>query len=192
MRACREGFALLTSRAVFLDRDGVIIEDVPYLSSTEKIKLISGAAQGIRLLNKLNFKVIIITNQSAVARGLVTEEELSEIHKELIRKLEDQGAKIDALYYCPHHPQGRIKQFRKVCVCRKPSPGMILKAAKEYSIDLGSSYMIGDKLSDVQSARKAGCIPILIDNNQAAKRNGLLIIQSLSKAATYIGKEIAA
>jgi len=192
VRACREGFALLTSRAVFLDRDGVIIEDVPYLSSTEKIKLISGAAQGIRLLNKLNFKVIIITNQSAVARGLVTEEELSEIHKELIRKLEDQGAKIDALYYCPHHPQGRIKQFRKVCVCRKPSPGMILKAAKEYSIDLGSSYMIGDKLSDVQSARKAGCIPILIDNNQAAKRNGLLIIQSLSKAATYIGKEIAA
>jgi histidinol-phosphate phosphatase family protein len=137
-------------KAVFLDRDGTIARDVPYCSRPEDFELLPGAADGIKLLNEHGFKVVVVTNQSGIARGYFTEGTLAEIHDKMITLLAEHGAHVDAIYYCPHHPDDN-------CDCRKPKPKMVLQAAIDLDIDLSQSYVIGDNEMDVELARHAGC-----------------------------------
>jgi histidinol-phosphate phosphatase family protein len=137
-------------KAVFLDRDGTIARDVPYCSRPEDFELLPGAAEGIKLLNEHGFKVVIVTNQSGIARGYFTEKMLAEIHDKMITQLAEHGAHVDAIYYCPHHPDSN-------CDCRKPKPKMVLQAARDLDIDLSQSYVVGDSEMDVELARQADC-----------------------------------
>ena len=149
-------------RAVFLDRDGTIIEDVGYLGECGKIKFLPRVSEAIKLLNENGFKVIVTTNQSGVARGYFTEETVREINRYIQESLAKQGALIDKTYYCPHHIEGIIREYRKECHCRKPNSGMIEEATREFGIDLKGSFVIGDKISDIEAGHRAGCKTILL------------------------------
>ena len=152
----------MSNIAVFLDRDGTINEEVEYLKSPADIHLLSGAAEAIKEINQLGLKVIITTNQSAVARGLLTEDQLSLIHSSLIAQLNKQGSRIDAIYYCPHYPDTGNPPYRIECDCRKPKTGMITRAAREHDLDLKKSFIVGDKLTDIQTGINAGMTSILV------------------------------
>jgi len=149
-------------RAVFLDRDGTIIEDIGYLAECSGIKFLPKVVEAIKLLNGNGFKVIIVTNQAGVARGYFTEETVKAINQYIQESLARQGALIDMIYYCPHHVEGIIEEYRKECYCRKPNPGMIEEAIREFGIDCGSSFVIGDKISDIEAGYRAGCKTILL------------------------------
>ena len=157
------------NRAVFIDRDGVIINlkkyssgnDLVFLTKKEDIRFFPGTLEGIKLLNENNLLAIIVTNIPQIARGLITEQEAVEINEEITRQLREHGAKIDAFYYCPHHPKGIIEKYSFECDCRKPRPGMLLKAARDLNIDIGESYMIGDRISDIRAGNLAGCKKII-------------------------------
>ncbi|MFH1362501.1 MAG: HAD family hydrolase, partial [bacterium] len=129
-------------KAVFLDRDGTIIEDVGYLNNPNDIKFIPGSIEAIKQLNKTGYKVIVITNQSGVARGLIAEDMLQTIDKTMQKHILSGGAHLDAIYYCPHHPDHGHYPHKQNCKCRKPNPGMLKKAAKDHNIDLNQSFMI--------------------------------------------------
>jgi histidinol-phosphate phosphatase family protein len=143
------------NKVVFFDRDGTIAKDVPYCSRPEQFELLPGAGKAIRGLNQAGFKVIIITNQSGIARGYFTEETLGKIHEKMRNDLAEYGAFIDAIYYCPHHPDDN-------CDCRKPKPGLILRAAAEHDIDLSKSFFIGDSDKDIEAGQAAGCRTVLL------------------------------
>lgn len=163
-------------RAVFLDRDGVICVEKNLLHKKEELELILLAGEAIKLLNDAGYLVIVVTNQPVVARGLCTIAELEGINNYLKSLLQQKGAKLDQIYYCPHHPnpqKGRIgengpnQEYVKECVCRKPKPGMILMAQKDFGIeDLSQCYMIGDKTSDIKSGYNAGCRTILVESDR--------------------------
>jgi len=148
--------------AVFIDRDGTINEDVGYLSHPDDLHIYSFAAEAIRLLNDANLPVIIITNQSGIARGSLDEGMLARIHERLLNKLAQQGAHFDGIYYCPHHPRIGNEIYCRECDCRKPQTGMLEQAAREHSIALTESYVIGDKSSDINLATNAGAKGILV------------------------------
>jgi D-glycero-D-manno-heptose 1,7-bisphosphate phosphatase len=148
--------------AVFLDRDGVIIDDVHYLARFDQVRLIPGAATAIRRLNQAAIPVVVVTNQSGVARGLFPESFVPLVHAHLSELLADWGAHIDRFYYCPHHPDKGIEPYVVDCCCRKPKPGMLHQAATEMGLNLARSWMIGDKLSDLQAGSAAGCRTILV------------------------------
>ncbi len=150
------------AKAVFLDRDGTIIEERGYLNHPDALELIPGAADGITLLNKVGLKAIVISNQSGVARGYFPEELLDRLHDKMQALLAEQGARVDAIYYCPHHPCIGNPPYRKDCECRKPKIGMLQAAALDLSIDIRGSYLIGDKISDMKTAANAGCTPVLV------------------------------
>lgn len=156
-------------RAVFLDRDGTINVEKEYLFQTADFEFIPGSDVAITLLNKAGFIVVVVSNQAGVARGYYTEEDVYHLHNHVDQLLSEQGAKIDAWLYCPHHPNGR-GSYALPCKCRKPLPGMLLKAAEHYDIDLESSIMIGDKLIDVQAGRAAGCRSILVRTGYGAEQ----------------------
>ncbi len=147
------------NKCVFIDRDGTISRDVPYCSSPEQFELLPGAGKGIKELNAAGFKVILITNQSGVGRGYFSEETLNCIHEKMKTKLADEGAHIDGIYYCPHHPDEN-------CNCRKPKPNLIIQAAGDFNIDLSQSYFIGDSAKDIEAGKAAGCSTILIINRE--------------------------
>jgi len=153
-------------RAVFLDRDGTIIEDIGYLDECSKIRFLPRVSAAIKLLNENGFRVIVTTNQSGVARGYFTEETLREINRYIQESLSKQRALIDKTYYCPHHIEGIIEKYRKECHCRKPNPGMIKEAAVEYDIDLKGSFVIGDKISDIEAGHRAGCKTVLLADKE--------------------------
>jgi D,D-heptose 1,7-bisphosphate phosphatase len=138
------------NKAVFIDRDDTIARDVPYCSRPEDFELLPGAADGIRMLKKAGFKIVLVTNQSGVARGFFTCETLDRIHAKMQSDLALQGTSIDGVYYCPHHPDEN-------CACRKPSPKMILDASHDLDIDIAQSYMVGDRDFDVEMGIRAGC-----------------------------------
>ena len=154
------------NKAIFLDRDGTVIVGLPYLSKVDQIKLNHNAAEGIKEFNEKGYLVIIITNQSGVARGYFNEERLLEINEELKKQLYVKNAKIDAIYYCPHMPEDLITDGSAACQCRKPKPGMILEAAKEYNIDLKKSLMVGDTPGDILAGKNAGCKTAIIDKGK--------------------------
>ena len=154
--------ALIETRpAVFLDKDGTLINDVPYNVDPTLVTLAEGVRSGVQRLHSAGFMLIVITNQSGVARGYFTESALPAVRHKLESLLEVPPA---GFYYCPHHPQGIVTSYTTVCECRKPKPGLLLKAAADHKINLSRSWMIGDILNDVEAGHRAGCRSILIDN----------------------------
>lgn len=149
-------------RAVFLDRDGTINVEKEYLYRPEDLEFIPGAPEAIAQLNQTGFLVIVVTNQSGVARGYFSLDDVNRLHQVMQQQLNDEGAHIDAFYLCPHHPDKGLDAYRFNCDCRKGKPGMILTAAAELNIDLQRSYMIGDKISDVEAGLAAGCRCFLV------------------------------
>ncbi|HVG18076.1 MAG TPA: HAD family hydrolase, partial [Blastocatellia bacterium] len=142
--------------AIFIDRDGTINEDIGYVSSPEELILYPWAAEAVRLVNESGLKAIVITNQSGIARRLYTEETLAAIHERMASELARGRARIDAIYYCPHHPEIGDERYRMACECRKPGAGLLLAAAREHGVDLARSFVIGDKASDINLATGAG------------------------------------
>jgi histidinol-phosphate phosphatase family protein len=153
-----------TARAVFLDKDGTLIHDVPYNVDPDRIALTPGAIEGLRLLRAVGFQLIVVSNQSGVARGYFAEEALDAVEARLRALLAAGGVLLDGFYYCPHHPQGTVPGHAVACACRKPAPGLILRAAAEHQLDAGHSWMVGDILDDVECGRRAGCRTVLIAN----------------------------
>ena len=138
--------------AGFLDRDGVLNVDRGYAHKPEDIEMISGAAAAVRLLNEAGYYVFVVTNQSGVARGLYSEDAIQQVHRHIQDILRAEGAHIDAFYYCPHHPDGSVKEFAIQCRCRKPEAGMLEQAARDWPIDLVRSFLIGDRDHDLAAA----------------------------------------
>ena len=167
------------NRAVFLDRDGTIIEDRDYLSEPEEVKLIAGSIEAIKMINDLDFKTIVVTNQSGVARGYFPEKNIAIIHDKLSDLLSSGDANIDGYYYCPHHPTKGKGKYLKRCDCRKPETGMLDEAVNDFDLDSSTSYMIGDKLIDVEMAERAGAKGILVKTGYGMKE--LKAIESGSK-----------
>lgn len=148
--------------AIFLDRDGTINEELEFISSPDDVKLIPRSADAIREANQLGLKVFVITNQSGIARGFIKEEELALVHNKLVELLNKEGAHIDAIYFCPHHPEYGEPPYKIECDCRKPNSGMLRQAEKEFNIDLNKSFVIGDRIIDVQTAHAVGATGILV------------------------------
>ena len=138
-------------RAFFLDRDGVIIKQVEYLKNPDEVELIPGAVDALRLIHRRGFLAVVVSNQSGIARGFFTRDDLSAVQDRLYELLAAQGEKLDGFYFCPHDPHV------EKCPCRKPNPGMILQAARDFDIDVSASYMIGDRPADVETGIAAGC-----------------------------------
>ena len=143
-------------KAVFFDRDGTLNEEVHYLHKIEDFKWIEGAIDAIKYCNDNGYLAIVITNQSGVARGFYPESDIMKLYDWMNADLAKHGAHLDGIYYCPHHTTGKVKEYAIDCDCRKPKPGMLLKAQKEHDIDLKSSYLIGDSARDVECAEAAG------------------------------------
>lgn len=164
----------MSNKAIFLDRDGTLIEDPGYLNHPEQVKLLEGVAEALIELRAMGYMLIVVTNQSAVARGIVSEKVLGEIHNRLRQLLAERGAYLDQIYYCPYHPDGVIPKYRKESELRKPNPGMLLAAGEDMDIDLSQSWKIGDSSSDIEAGLRAGCKTILVNR--------------LSRYATTYGK----
>lgn len=181
--------------AVFVDRDGTLIREVGYLSRLERIELLPGVADAIRLFHQKGLKVAVITNQSAVARGYITEEELNKIHDELRSQLARGGAYLDGIYYCPHHPTEGMGPYRISCDCRKPNVGLAKRAAAELHLDFGRSYMVGDQFIDMQFAARIGAKGLLIkvdkgESHEGALGSDFLAVKDLWEAAHWIIQDI--
>ena len=154
--------ALLRKQAVFLDRDGTLIRHREYLTDLSDLELFEETVEAVRRLNRNRIPAVVITNQSAVARGLLSEEGLMAIHSEIQARLRHRGAFLDAFYYCPHHPTEGELPYRRNCRCRKPQPGLIVKASDELGLSPQLSFMVGDAQGDVEAGRRAGCRTVLI------------------------------
>jgi D-glycero-D-manno-heptose 1,7-bisphosphate phosphatase len=150
------------SEAVFLDRDGTLIEEVGYLDRPERVALYPYSADAIRALNRAGLRIVLVTNQSGVARGFFTESMVETVHAHIERLLADAGAHIDAYYYCPHHPDGKVAEYARVCDCRKPARGLVDRAARELGIDPARSFTVGDRWLDVALARTIGAAGVLV------------------------------
>ncbi len=148
--------------AVFIDRDGTMSEEVGYVNHISRFKLLPNTARAIKLFNEAEILAIVATNQAGVARGYFEESLINTVHEKMRALLAESGAHLDAVYYCPHHPAAGKPPYRANCECRKPAPGMILKAAEEFSIDLKRSYMIGDKISDIEFGQKLGLKSVMV------------------------------
>jgi len=160
-------------RAVFLDRDGTINVEKDYLYQIQDFEFIPGAVDAIRVLNDAGYFVVVVTNQSGVARGYYTEEDVELLHRHIDAELGKTGARVDAWLYCPHHPDGR-GSYSLPCDCRKPLPGMLKDAARRYDIDLESSVMVGDKFADIGAGISAGCRTILVRTGYGADHENLV------------------
>ncbi len=154
--------AHVSRAAVFVDRDGVLTREDEWVLRVEQVELLPGAAEGVRALNDARIPVIVVTNQSALARGWLDESGLAAIHARLAELLAESGARVDAIYHCPHHPTEGVGDLRRACDCRKPAPGLLLRAAREHGIDLTASWMVGDAARDVEAARAVGVHAALV------------------------------
>lgn len=179
-------------KAIFLDRDGTINEYVGFLRDIDAVRLVPKAADAIRKINESGYLAIVVTNQPVIARGEVTQEELAEIHHKMETLLGMEGAYLDAIYYCPHHPhkgyEGEIPELKIECNCRKPKPGMLLQAAKDFNIDLSQSYMIGDGENDMLAGEQAGCKVLGVGTIEGypCKDSLLECIDSILKEERYV------
>lgn len=183
--------------AVFLDKDGTLIDDVPYNVDPDRITLAKGAGEGLARLGALGFRLIVVSNQSGVALGRFEENALEDVWDRIKQLLREFGVMLDGFYYCPHHPDGIVSQHAIDCECRKPAPGLILRAARDHHVDLGRSWFIGDILNDVEAAHRAGCRAALIDNGNETewKRSPLrwpeINAADMAEAARLIASERA-
>jgi len=153
----------MSNKAVFLDRDKTLIEDPGYINSPTQLKILPGVVDALKQLKKMGYLLVVVTNQSGVARGIVKIETLEEIHQKLTQLFAHKGVYLDRIYHCPFHPDGVIPEYRKESELRKPNPGMLLKAAKEMDIDLSESWMVGDSYRDIAAGKAANCKTILLN-----------------------------
>ena len=177
--------------AVFLDRDGTLLEEGNYVSDIRNVVFFPYTVDAVRLLNQAGFAVVVITNQSGIARGIVPESFLAEAHAFIDKKLAEGGARIDGYYYCPHHPEGSIAEFTRECDCRKPKPGQLRQAAADLDLDLARSFVVGDRWSDVDAAAAVGGRGVLVRTGygmQAAQqsRPSAVIVDNLIAAVAWI------
>ena len=149
--------------AIFLDRDGTLVYPRHYPSRPEELQLYQGIGAGLRRLQRAGFKLVVITNQSGIARGLFGVRDLERMHRHLRAALARQDVRLDGIYYCPHHPEGVLPALAVRCDCRKPRPGMLLRAADELALDLERSWIVGDILDDIEAGKRAGCRGVLVD-----------------------------
>ena len=168
----------MKDKAVFFDRDGVLNVDVDYLYKISDLRWVEGAREAVAYLTQAGYKIFVVTNQSGIARGYYTVAQMQELHDFMQREIEARGGKITKFYYCPHHKEGKVAEYAKDCDCRKPKPGLLLQAAKDFNIDLSQSIMIGDSDRDVEAGKAAGCRSVLIVRNAD---NGLSVISNLLK-----------
>jgi D-glycero-D-manno-heptose 1,7-bisphosphate phosphatase len=163
-------------QAVFLDRDGTLIDDVGYISDPADVRLVPGAADALQALRDAGFRLVVASNQSGLGRGLVTQEEADAVHQRFVEELDRAGGQIDAAYYCPHAPE-------EGCDCRKPLPGLIIDAARELELDLKRSFMVGNSDVDVAAGKAAGCRAILLSDSSADWPEAVRRIRSWSRQA---------
>ena len=181
---------------VFLDRDGVIVEQIDHLNHAEDLELIAGAGEAIVRLNAAGIPVIVVTNQAGIAKGYLTIADLEQIHARLRRELARHGAHLDAIYYCPHHPQATVTEYLKDCPCRKPGTGMLERARDDHRINLSLSYLVGDATSDILAGTRAGCRTILVETGFAGRDRLFaakpdLVVTDLRAAVDTILRETA-
>ncbi|QHS57522.1 HAD family hydrolase [Mucilaginibacter sp. 14171R-50] len=180
------------NKAIFFDKDGTLIPDIPYNVDPEKITLEDKVTEGLQKLQYEGFKLIIISNQSGVARGYFAEDKLLAVANRMEELFTINNLKLDGFYYCPHHPQGSVPGYDKECDCRKPAPGMLLRAAADHRISLNDSWMIGDILNDVEAGNRAGCNTVLIDNGNETEwiegpyRKPTIVCQTINQAANLL------
>lgn len=157
------------NKAIILDRDGTINVEKDYLHKIEDFEFETGVVEGLKILAELGYIFIVVTNQSGIARGFYTEEDLRILNNHIGEILKKEGIKIEKFYYCPHHPEKGIGKYRVECECRKPNPGMLEEAIKEFNIDRESSFMVGDNISDIEAGIRAGVTPILVETGYGNK-----------------------
>ncbi len=188
----------MKAKSIFLDRDGTIIEDSGYVGDPDLVRLIPGAAEAVRRLSNAGYLIVVVSNQSGVARGLFDETALSRVHKRMAELLRAQGAQLHGAYYCPYldGPEAKVEAYRRASELRKPRPGMILQAAQKHNVDLSRSWMIGDSLTDVEAGRSAGCRTILLSPNgvdiAAGKPTPTRVAGSLLEACEVLVRESTA
>jgi D-glycero-D-manno-heptose 1,7-bisphosphate phosphatase len=179
-------------RGVVLDRDGTLIEEVGYLSRLDQVSFFPYSVDAVRLLNRAGLTVIVATNQAGVAKGLFDEAFVAETHRRIAEVLETGGARVDAFYYCPHHPEGTIDRYRMACECRKPKAGLLQRAAADHQIDLRRSFMVGDRAHDLEAALAVGASGALVrsgygvQHEQAAQGLGAPVFDNLMQAVSWI------
>jgi D-glycero-D-manno-heptose 1,7-bisphosphate phosphatase len=184
----------LRRSAVFLDRDGTLVEEAGYLDRLERLEFFPFTVDAVRALNVAGLPVVVISNQSGVARGIVRESFIAETHEHILRRLAAGGAHVDGFYYCPHHPDGTVEALRKQCDCRKPATGMFTRAARDLGLDLGVSFALGDKWTDMEAGRAVGARTILVRTGygretEAAPRRDFrpdAIVDNMIEAVSWI------
>lgn len=173
-------------KAVFLDKDGTLIPNIPYNVETGLISLSDGVVEGLQLLQSYGYLLVVVSNQSGIARGYFTDEHLDEVRATLNALCMKLGIYLDGFYYCPHHPEGTVDGYNHLCDCRKPEPGMLLQASEQMNIDLSRSWMIGDILHDVEAGNRAGCKTVLINNGNETEW-----IPGSHRVPEYFAKDLA-
>lgn len=166
-------------KVIFLDRDGTLNEEVNYLHRKEDLKILDGVPEALRMLKEHGYKLVVVTNQAGVARGYYAEADVEELHRYMNGLLKPLGAEIDAFYYCPHHPEHGIGKYKAVCRCRKPETGMFEMAEQEFEVDKAASWMIGDKLIDVQAGKNYGVKTVLVGTGYGAEIHAGLKAESV-------------
>lgn len=174
-----------TRSTVFLDRDGVLNEEVGYLRNPAFIRVLPGVPEALRLLS-LRFRLVVVTNQSGIGRGIFTEDDLLTVHQHLADYLASEQVQIEAFYFCPHHHRGMVTKYITKCNCRKPQPGMLQRASVELGLDPASSYIVGDNLTDLQAGSAAGCKALMVGENNSQCPGYATATESLLEAAEII------
>lgn len=177
----------MATKAAFLDRDGTILVERGHVATASELVLLPGSAAAIGELRARGWKVFVVTNQSHVAKGLITENDLERIHRDFVQLLQDAGATIDGIYYCPHHPQGIVSGYTLVCECRKPGPGLLLRAAEEHGIDLQRSVMVGDARRDLEAGQAAG-----VGANVLVRTGYGAAVESQAHGADHVADDLSA
>ena len=187
----------MSRRTVFLDRDGTINVEVNYLRRPQDVALLPGAGQAIARLNAAGLRVVVVSNQAGLAKGLFDEGDLALVQLEINRRLKAAGARVDAWYFCPHHPEGEVAELAIVCACRKPAPGLVLMAAQEMGLELTGSYLVGDRLRDIACAARAGLTGVLVQSGHpdwppaSAEEEPAFVAADLAAAVDWILADMA-
>jgi len=185
-------YQMSQNKACFLDRDGVIIEEVNYLSSPDQVKVFPEAIEALKLLRDNNYKIIIVTNQAGVARGYFKLTDISLVHDKIDEILSRHNLSIDSYYYCPHHPKGSVPEYSIECNCRKPMPGMLLEAIDDHNINISKSFLIGDKMSDINAGKNVNCPGILVKTGHGSEYvkeatiNNIIIKDNILEAVEFM------
>lgn len=182
----------MSTRAVFLDKDGTLVDNVPANVDPSRIRLADGAADALRRLREAGYRFAVVSNQGGVARGLFPESALASVEARLAELLDEQGVRLDGFFYCPHDPAAAVERYRITCDCRKPAPGLVYRAAAALGADVASSWMVGDILDDVEAGRRAGCRSILLDSGgetewvRGPAREPHFVARSFAEVADHI------